>query len=238
MIGSIENLAVAIACFVGGHFVLSSLNLRSFLVGRLGEKGFMAAFGLFAAATFAWVLLAWGAAPWIGIWPYNAWLKLAPMVLMPFSFILVVTGLTAKIVSMSGGEALVDHPKPVSGIATITRHPFLWGVVLWGVGHIPVNGDAADLILFGGMLVLALGGMAHIDHRRRATLGADWGPIALTTSVIPFRAALEGRCRIDWRGIGWVQPALGIALYIAFAFLHGRIIGVTVVPDFLANLFS
>lgn len=238
MIGSIENLAVAIACFVGGHFVLSSLNLRGFLVGRLGEKGFMAAFGLFAAATFAWVLLAWGAAPWIEIWPYNAWLRLAPMVLMPFSFILVVTGLAAKIVTMSSGEAPAENPGAVSGIYTVTRHPYLWGVVLWGVAHIPVNGDAAGLILFGGMLVLALGGMAHIDHRRRATLGSGWGPIALTTSVIPFRAALEGRCRIDWRGIGWVQPAIGIALYFALIFLHGRIIGVPVVPDFLVNLFD
>lgn len=230
MTGSIENLAVAIACFVGGHFVLSSLNLRSVLVARLGEKGYMAAFGLFAAATFAWVLMAWAAAPVIEIWPYNPWLKLLPLVLMPFSFILVVTGITAKIVTMSGGEALADDPKPVSGIATITRHPYLCGVVLWGVGHIPSNGDAAELILIGGMLVLALGGIAHIDYRREKVLGSGWGPIAMTTSVIPFRAALEGRCRIDWRGIGWVQPAAGIALYVALIFLHGRIIGVALIP--------
>ena len=35
------------------------------------------------------------------------------------------------------------------------RHPQLWGVRLWAIAHLLVNGDLASLILFGGLLVWA-----------------------------------------------------------------------------------
>jgi uncharacterized membrane protein len=95
----------------------------------------------------------------------------------------------------------------------------------------------AGLVLFGGMAVLALGGMAHIDHRRRVAMGPDWGPVALTTSAIPFLAAIQGRHRIDWRGIGWARLAGGIALAGALPFLHPWLSGKTIVPDFVMALF-
>ena len=92
-------------------------------------------------------------------------------------------------------------------------------------------------LALGGMAVLALGGMAHIDHRRRLALGADWGPVAMTTSVIPFLAAIQGRTRIDWRGIGWSRFLGGIALAIALPFLHPWISGKEIVPQFVLQFF-
>jgi uncharacterized membrane protein len=171
------------------------------------------------------------------LWGAGIKLTHVPAVLMPFACILVVAGLTSRTVTMVGGESLAGEPDAVSGIATITRHPFLWGVALWAIGHIVADGEAAGLVLFGGMLVLALGGMAHIDHRRRLTMGPDWGPIALTTSAIPFLAAIQGRRRIDWRGIGWARPAGGIVLAIALPFLHPWLSGEAIVPDFVMALF-
>ncbi len=238
MIGTIGFLALAAACFVGGHFLLSSGAVRGPVAGRLGEGGFRALYAVFAAATMVWTVIAYNAAPYVELWTMGAGLDRLPVFVMPFACILFVAGVTTRTVTVVGGEKMAREPNAVSGIVTITRHPFLWGIALWAAGHIVANGDAASVVLFGAMLVLALGGMAHIDHRRRATLGADWGPIALTTSVIPFLAAIQGRHRIDWAGIGWARLAGGLAFYAFLAITHGWTIGITVVPEFLVNLID
>ncbi len=43
------------------------------------------------------------------------------------------------------------------------RHPMLWGVVIWAVAHLLVNGDLASVILFGGLGLWALIQMAVIN---------------------------------------------------------------------------
>jgi len=40
-------------------------------------------------------------------------------------------------------------------VAGVIRHPQLTAVKLWALAHLPVNGDSASLILFGGLLVWA-----------------------------------------------------------------------------------
>ena len=50
----------------------------------------------------------------------------------------------------------------------------MWAIVLWGVAHVLVNGDAAGLILFAGLTILAVVGAAHSDFRRQAMLAEAW----------------------------------------------------------------
>ena len=226
MLGTIQSLALAAAAFVGGHFILSSLPVRRGLAGTLGENGFRGIYALFAIATFVWMLYAYGAAPYVELWRLSEPLRYVPIIVMPFASLFVVVGVTTRIATGVGGEKLLDDPHPVRGIATITRHPFLWGVALLGVAHMIANGDLASLILFGGLVVLALGGMAHIDHRRRETEGAGWGPVAMSTSAIPFLAVIQGRSRIDWAGIGLTRPLAGLAVYVVFLAAHGSLFGV------------
>ena len=237
MTGSVEMLVLAVGCFVGGHFALSSVKVRTALIAALGENGFRAVYSLVAVAALVWTVMAYGAAPRVVLWKADMGLTHVPAALMPLACILAVAGMTTRTVTMVGGESLARSPHPVVGIATVTRHPFLWAVTLWAVGHIATNGDVASLVLFGGMALLALGGMAHIDYRRRLSLGADWGPVAMTTSVIPFLAALQGRNRVDWRGIGWGRLAGGLVLAVALPFLHPWVSGKTIVPDFVLQLF-
>ena len=73
-------------------------------------------------------------------------------------------------------------------------------------------------------------GGAHIDQRREASLGAAWGPMKLTTSVVPFAAVLAGRTAVDWRGIGWWRPLLGLVVFAALLHLHRGLIGVSPLP--------
>lgn len=202
----------------------------------LGETGFRAVYSLVAVATMAWTVMAYRSAPEIELWRTGMTLAHVPVVLMPFACILFVAGLTTRSVTMVGGEGMAGDPDAVSGIATITRHPFLWSIALWAISHIAANGEAAGLVLFGGMAVLALGGMAHIDHRRRLAMGPDWGPVAMTTSAIPFLATIQGRRRIDWRGIGRARLAGGIALYFVLPFLHAWA-GIPILPKFMMALF-
>ena len=44
------------------------------------------------------------------------------------------------------------------------RHPMLWGAVTWAVAHLLVNGDAASIVLFGGMGLWALISMVLINR--------------------------------------------------------------------------
>ena len=46
---------------------------------------------------------------------------------------------------------------------TRMRHPMLWGAVIWAVAHLLVNGDAASLVLFGGIGLWALVEMVAIN---------------------------------------------------------------------------
>lgn len=230
MVGTIQALLLAVTVFVGGHFFLSSVAVRGPVIKAVGISGFRFLYSALALTAFAWMIVAYEAAPQITLWPDNPSLRLLPLLVMPFACILVVCGLTTQNVTMLAGERYLEGPRPLWGIVTVTRHPFLWGTGLWAASHLLANGDEASVILFGGLAILSFGGMAHIDHRRRLALGSAWGPVALTTSVVPFLAALQGRTRIDWAGIGLARVAAGIALYVALILTHGWVIGVDILP--------
>ena len=225
-----NNLLTATALFVGGHFALSSASLRAPLIARLGAGPFR---GLYAAVAFAalmWMALAYRAAPDVVLWPAAPGLRWIPVLVMPFAFFLLIAANTTKSPTRVGAVLKAGEVSSVAGVLRITRHPLLWAFTLWAASHIITNGDLASLILMGGVLVLALGGMAHIDRRREAEFGAAWGPIALSTSVLPFAALLSGRARMDWTGIGWWRVALALAVYLAFLFGHEWIFGVSALP--------
>lgn len=225
-----DTLIAAAATFVAGHFVLAAQPVRVALIDRLGENGFRILFSLVALVTLVWTIKAWADAPYHALWVPPIWAAHVPLVVMPFAAILVVAGQTTPNATSIGGERVAEGRHPAPGIMSITRHPVLCGVTLWALSHLAVNGGAADLVLFGGLIVLAVGGMIHIDRRRQATLDSGWGPIALTTSAVPFLAALQGRCRIDWAGIGLWRPALGVALYFVLLWAHAPVIGVSPLP--------
>ncbi|TCS71507.1 putative membrane protein [Sulfuritortus calidifontis] len=222
-------LALAMLGFVGGHFLLSYPPLRSALIARLGEKPFQAIYSTLSLAFLVWAVTAYGQAPSLTLWdlePFGRYLALA---VMPLAMILVVAGLLSRNPTAVGGERLVGSEQAVAGIVTVTRHPFLWGVGLWSLVHLLANGDAASLILFGGMAVLSFGGMAAIDHKRSVALGATWQTLAGRTSRLPFLAVLQGRTRIDWAGIGWWRPALGLAAYAVLLQVHGWLFGMAAI---------
>lgn len=232
MTGPTLSLLAAVLSFVLGHFLLSSIPVRQVLIARIGESGFRGLYSVAVVAALVWIVFAYGAARYDAqmIWFPPPVFAMIPVLVMPLSCILLVCSVTTKTVTAVGGEALIsDSPTP-RGITTVTRHPMLVGTTLWGLAHLCANGDSASVILFLGMIILSIGGMMHIDHRRQKTLGSDWGPIALTTSLTPFLAALQGRAKVDWAGIGLWRIAAGLGLYAALLYGHPWFAGVPILP--------
>ena len=223
MTETLFQLLCALVFFVVGHFLMASLPVRQGIAGRFGVNAYRGLFSIVSAVGLVWTIWAYGAArpATTYLWDPMPVYSMVPVAVMPIVCILLVCAWSTRSPTSVGGEKLVGDPVPAVGIVTVTRHPMMVAVVLWAVAHMVPNGDTATLMLCTGMLILAVGGILHIDYRRRVTLGSDWGPVALTTSVIPFVAAVQGRGRIDWRGIGIWRVVAGIVLYVAL--MHGHV---------------
>lgn len=229
MTGSIETLFVAAATFVGAHFLLASQPVRAGLAQAIGERGFTLAYSGVSAVLFVWMLTAYGNAPYADVWYPAPWTRHVVFTVMPFSVFLVVLGYLTPNPTAVGGERAFEAPDPAPGIFRVTRHPVLWGIGLWALAHLLANGDQASIVLFGALAILAFGGMLAVDAKRARKMGAKWGPLAMTTSIIPFLAILEGRTRFDWPGIGWRRLGIALAAFLLLMLGHPYFAGVPLV---------
>jgi uncharacterized membrane protein len=150
------------------------------------------------------------------------------LLIMPLATILLVAGLTTPNLSaIGGGQPDVNGPV---GILKITRHPLMWAVVLWGFAHLLANGDAASVILFGGITFLALIGAAAQQAKKRRQFGSNWQSFAQQTSFVPLAALWGKRTRLSFGEIGWWRIALGFALFALLLWLHPWLFGVNPLP--------
>jgi uncharacterized membrane protein len=225
MTGTLWHLAAALVLFVGGHFALSSHALRPRLIGRLGDRGFPAFYSVVAALGLAWTIWAYVSSPYVELWVAPTAVKHLTLSVMIVVSMIVIASFSPENPAVAGKPA-PDLARGPVGIFRITRHPFNWGAALWALTHLAANGDAASVLLFGALAVLALAGSAHIDSRKRRQFGAAWKTYARQTSHIPFVAALQGRTRIVWREIGWRPVILGAVLYLVLLILHEPVIGI------------
>jgi uncharacterized membrane protein len=212
------QLVLATAAFLATHFVTST-PVRPLLVKTMGEWPYRGVYSLVAFATLGWMIWAYRAAPFEPLWPG---LKLLPALVMPFSFILIACGYWRN-PTLVGADRLLKSDEPARGMIRITRHPLMWGILLWSLAHVIARGDVTSVIFFGGLFALAALGTVSIDSRKRSN--PDWARFAGATSNIPFVAIVQGRNRIAWREIGWLRPGLGLALYAGFFVLHPLLFG-------------
>ena len=207
------SLVAATAAFLLTHFV-SSTPLRARLVGVLGEWPYRGVYSALAFVTLAWMIVAYIGAPREPLWPGIRWVAFA---VMPFAFVLIMCGYWRN-PTMVGADRLLKSEDPARGIIRITRHPIMWGIMLWAAAHIAASGELRSLIFFGGLLLLAALGTLLMDSRKRSN--PDWPRFARATSHVPFVAIAQRRNRINWREIGWLRPAIGISLFVAVLLVH------------------
>ncbi|HEX6156791.1 MAG TPA: NnrU family protein [Burkholderiales bacterium] len=207
------TLLAATIVFLATHFIASS-PLRPLLVNALGEWPYRGAYSLVALVTLVWMGWAFANAPreplWMGI-------REVPYVVMPLAFVLIACGYRRN-PTMVGADKLLKSEDPARGIIRVTRHPIMWGIMLWAASHILARGDLRSLIFFGGLLLVAALGTILMDARKRQN--PDFARFAAVSSNVPFVAIAQGRNRIRWREIGWVRPAAGLAAFFLVLLVH------------------
>ncbi len=212
-------LSLAVIAFVGVHLGLSMSSFRAVMIAKLGKWVYLSFYSVLMLGLLYGLISAYSAAPYVAVFEPGIPLKHGALTLMLIAVYFIVVGYTTPSVVLLGAEEL-GLAKGARGILKITRHPVLWGVALWGVTHMLANGHGAALIFFGGLVVLAVAGAAHMDRRKRQRLGAEWDEFAAATSFWPLAAIIAGRARIESGEIRWWQTAAALAVYAGLLYGH------------------
>jgi len=216
-----ETLLLACAVFLATHF-MPSTPLRGVLVKSMGQWGYTGVYSAIAFGMIGWMSWAYTRAPVEPLWPGVRWL---PALLMPISFVLLACGLFANNPTIVGMYRLLKNADPARGIIRVTRHPVMWSFLLWALAHLLARGDMKSLVFFGSFAVLASVGTLLMDRRKQQSLGENWARFAAVSSNLPFVAILQGRNKFAAAEIGWRNPAIGLALYALFFWLHPVLFG-------------
>lgn len=223
--------AIALSAFILLHVGVAATPLRPALVRGMGEGTYRGLFSLASVVLLAWLLWSFGAArnepTHVPLWTAPAWTRHATMTLVLLGFLLAVSGLLTPGPTTAGFEGALKKPEPARGILRITRHPFLWGVSLWGIGHVLSNPAPASLMLFGGLAAMALLGTRSIDRKSAARSPEAWAPFRDATSNVPFAAILRGRNRLALGEMA-LPLLIAAAAYAGVLYAHGAAFGVRV----------
>ena len=130
-----SEYAAAWTCFLGAHVIPALPGPRGWLVGRLGRRGYLAGFSLLSVALLCWLILAAGRAPYVPLWDQPLWSRWLVNLVMPAAILIgaLAAGLSGLVLAFA----------------------------LWAGAHLVANGDLAHAVMFGGMGIFALSGLAR-----------------------------------------------------------------------------
>lgn len=152
-------LFLGLLVFTGIHLLPMQPDLRRGLVTRYGEATYKGGFSLVAAVGLGLIIFGYHKAQThLGknpqLWTPPVWGRHVTMLLMlPVFPLLIETYLPGR-------------------IAAAVRHPMLTAVKLWAAAHLLIRGDAASLLLFGGLLAWAVADRISLKRREAAGLVA------------------------------------------------------------------
>ncbi len=216
---ALVSLALATLAFVGTHLAMSH-PLRTRLVQNLGDQGFALLYSAVSFVTLGWMILSYRAAEdSYLLWLTPAWVGPAAAGVMLLACILLVGSFFGNPAFPRPGA----KPKAVraaSGVFAVTRHPMNMAFILWALVHIALWGALPNLIVAGGILVLALLGSIGQDHKKLNVIGEPWRAWMARTSFAPFGALLSGRAKWSALREAWPALLLGLLLWLIVTWLH------------------
>ena len=220
-------LVAAAVIFLGIHFLVSGTRLRDRMITVTGERPYIGLFSLASLAAIVWLAMSFNAASVNDenrfLYDLGPGIRHAAIPIIALAFFLGVQGLLTPNPTSVQQEGAAAGGETIRGVLRMTRHPFLWGVVIWSAFHIAANGDLASVIFFGTFLVLAFFGTFLIDGKRRRKLGPVWDTFAAKSSNIPFAAVVGGRNSLNiGESFGW-RFWVALAIFLAVLLAHARL---------------
>ncbi len=179
-------LLAGLILFLGIHTLGTLRELRTALIGGVGEGPYKGLYSLVSAAGL--LLIVWGFAryrdtAYVQVWNPPSWLHPIVLVLMWFAFV-----------------ALAAAYSPAGWIKGTLRHPMLVGVKSWALAHLLADGDLGALVLFGAFLAWAV--YDRIAVKRRGDMGAP--PSRFVTGDVIALAVGS----VVYAAMFWLHPML------------------------------
>ena len=138
------SLALAVVAFLLTHLVPGTKPLRTGCVKLFGERLYMGGFSVINVGIIAWLAWAYLQAPYIEIWPYLPEMRWIAVLSMPVACILTVTGISSANPFSLGPEAK-NFNSALPGSVGLCKHSALWGILVWAIAHMVVNGYGATV---------------------------------------------------------------------------------------------
>jgi uncharacterized membrane protein len=146
------------------------------------------------------------------------------------AFLLVIVGLLSPNPTMATVGGLSDKKATAKGIVRITRHPFLWGVIIWGMLHLSMSGHSVAVILFGAFVVLAILGTMSIDRKRLRLSDDKWRGFYAETSNVPFWAIIKRHNRFTLNEFGIWRLFAAVTAFVIVLYAHQWLFGKSALP--------
>lgn len=183
---------LAIAVFIALHSIPAIPGIRQRLIDLLGRRTYLSLYSLASLVSLIWVFHAAFQLDYVELWPQSAWQAYFPIILTPIAFFLLLAGLMSP--NPLSITARRNGTRP-GAISAITRHPALWGFLLWAIGHLVANGDLRSVMLFGILALFSIFGMVMAERRARRKADATLDKARAMTSILPFVAIAQRRAR-------------------------------------------
>jgi uncharacterized membrane protein len=214
------SLALATLAFVGSHLAMSH-PLRTRLVQNFGDQWFTVLYSAVSFITLGWMILAYRATEnSYFLWIAPEWVKPVAAAVTLLACILLAGSFFRNPAFPNPGGGKPEMPSAAKGVFAVTRHPMNMAFILWALVHIALWGALPNLIVAGGILVLASVGSVGQDHKKLNVVGEPWRAWMGRTSFVPFGALLTGRAKWSALGKAWPAALIGLLLWLAVTWFH------------------
>ena len=163
-------LVLGLVLFLGVHSVsIASPAWRDARAAAMGEGAWKGLYALASIVGFVLLIYGYGLArqePVVLYTPPAPLRHLAMLLMLPVFPLLLAAYLPGR-------------------IKRAAKHPMLLAVKLWALAHLLVNGNLADVLLFGGFLLWAAADRVSMKHRvQRPLPGAPTSPMNDVIAVV------------------------------------------------------
>jgi len=213
--------------FGGAHVVLSSVPVRTALIGKLGNQGFKGLYSVVAFATFVPLVYVFFTNKGAGAMLFRPApsMVLATEILMFLAFMVMAQAMATPNPMATAAEMSGVYPDKARGIQRVTRHPANLAFALFGIAHMLSNLHVGDWIFFGGFLVFGIVSAMHQDRRTLAGGREEIVAFQADTSAVPFVAIITGKQRLALGEYSKGALAIGVVLAAVLWYFHANLFG-------------